>query len=485
MAENEVFKSRENGSLYIQPDGPNTKPYYLPCHDLEDISETNGSITLIQCINERGEFVTIGATVGAPEPTTTTLGTYIGKVADWIETVRCPFGLYVMLGCGKKGIFEAWDRAMLIQVQQVTGRTRSGLVRKDEDVPAMHTFDIEASPGVVDFFRLSSTGQSIDSGVDTGAITSVRFLDDVACWGSCGDTVKPCERGIMTTAAQTDTFGKVLLSPEWVGQAEWTITAADPFAATEDIADGVIVQTGRNTLRLIVVRGTTDASAPAEIAYSDDLGANWTLVNVGSTNGEYAIKKGALFAKSANDIYLATSDGRIYKSEDAGLSWEVKEDGNITANAYNYVYMVTEQVGYAVGTGGLVVKTLDGGKTWGQTGAAAGAGVLYSVVGLSRNRLWVGGASGVFYYSTDGGATWGTRTLADTTANVNDAFFVNDYYGYVANGEVVQFTINGGYTWEQIPDTANLTGGDLVSVNYCTARQVFAASDAALIQSSI
>lgn len=475
MADKEVFKSKDNGSLWILPYGPNTKPEYLPCFDLEDIAESNGSITLIQCINERGEYETIGATVGAPEPTTTTLGTYIGRVADWIETVTCPFALYVMLSCGKKGIFENWERAMLVSVRSVSGRTRSGLVRISEDMPAMHTFDVEADPGVRDFFRLTSTSQQIDAAA-IGQITSMRFSDDAGCWDSCGETYGLCEKGIAVGTAEVGDPATVLLSPAWGGTADWTPTAADPFAVAEDIADGIIVKIGRSTDRIIVVRGTTDAGNPAEIAYSDDKGATWTLVNVGATNGEFAVKKGALFAVNSYEIYLVTNLGRIYKSEDKGVTWEVKEDANITATQYNAVHFTSPKVGYAVGDNGLVVKTVDGGNTWGQTGAAAGADELFSVWALARNRVWVGGINGEAYYSKDGGNTWTLRTLGDTGANVNDFGWLDDYTGYVANGMTVQFTINGGFSWEYIDDTANLFTADLVSVNPCSTRQVYAAS---------
>lgn len=478
MAESEIFKSKDNGALWILPNGPNTKPEYLPCHDLEDIAESNGSITLIQCINERGEYETIGASTGAPEPTTTTLGTYIGRVADWIETVRCPFALYVMLSCGRKGVFENWERAMLVDVKHVSTRTRSGLVRKDEDVAAMHTFDVEAAPGVLDFYRLTSAQASIDAGVG-GQLTSLRFSEDVACWDICGETVEICEKGIATTTAATGVAANVLLSPDYGGTADWGPTAADPFAADEDIADGIFIKVGRNTDRIIVVRGTTDASNPLEIAYSDDKGATWANVDVGSTNGEFAIKKGALFAVSPYEIYVVSDLGRIYKSEDKGVSWEVKEDANITATQYNAIHFVNPSVGYAVGDSGLVVKTVDAGKNWGQTAAAAGAAELFSIFALSRNRVWAGGSSGEMYYSDDGGTTWSQRLVGDLTAQVNDQAWINDYYGFIANGEYVQFTINGGFSFENIDDTAALATADLVSVNPCTAREVYAASPGA------
>ena len=484
MADSEVFKSRENGALWILPNGPNTKPEYLPCHDLEDITQSNGGITLIQCINERGEYETLGATIAPPEPTTTTLGTYIGRVADWIETVRCPFGLYVMLSCGKKGVFENWERAMLLQVKAVTNRTISGLVRKDEDVPAMHTFDIEAEPGITDYFRLTSAEQTINAGV-AGNINSLRFSDDVACWDTCGESAEVCENGVAGTTGTTAASGQVLLSPGLGGTADWAASSADPFTASEDVADVIMVKTGRTTTRLIAARGTTDAGNPAEIAYSDDNGATWTAVDVGSTNGEFVVKKGGLFALTPYDIFLVTDGGRIYKSEDKGISWEVKEDAGITSSAYNAIAMLNASVGYAVGTSGLVVKTVDGGKTWGQTAATAGSNDLFSVAVLGRDRLWVGSTAGVILESKDGGATWTSRQLADATANVNDQAWLDDYSAWVANGETIQFTINGGFTWETIDDTTNLFTGDMVSVNVCNTRLVYGAAPTEIVQSAV
>jgi len=478
MAE-QVYTSLKNGAMWIAPDGPNTKPEYLSCHDLEDIAQSNGSMTLIQCVNDRGEYETIGVTKAPPEPTTTTLGTYFGKVADWIETVRCPFPLYVMLrGCGKASTFENWERGMILQVRNVANITRSGLVRMSEDTPAMHTFDIEAYPGVIDFFRLTSVQKSIDAGV-AGEFTSLRFLDEISCWNDCGSSSDVCDTGYLATMADTGVAANV------VDIATGLPTSADPFAADEDIADLAVFKVGRNTTRILAVRGTTDAGNPMEVAYSDDAGATWTNVDVGITDGEFAVKKGALFvAGDKYNIFLVSNLGRIYKSEDGGETWTVKEDANITATAYNYVYFVNPSVGYAVGASGLVVKTIDGGKTWGQTGSAAGAANLYSVFALSDQRVWVGSTLGVMYYSTDGGSTWTARNLPGGAGNVNDIYFANDYVGYVANGQSLKFSVTGGYSWETIEDTVNLLTGDLVSVNYCNARQVYSVAPAEVLVSA-
>ena len=55
MASNKTYTAKESGALYIQPDGPNTRSYYLACHEVDDFDEDLGSINeLIQCFNGEG-----------------------------------------------------------------------------------------------------------------------------------------------------------------------------------------------------------------------------------------------------------------------------------------------------------------------------------------------------------------------------------------------------------------------------------------------
>ena len=62
--------------------------------------------------------------------------------------------------------------------------------------------------------------------------------------------------------------------------------------------------------------------------------------------------------------------------------------------------------------------------------------------------------------------------------------WMDHYFGAVANGETIQFTINGGYSWELVEDTTNLFTGDMVSVNICSTTQIFGASPSEIVQST-
>lgn len=481
MADTQIYKSKDNGSLWILPNGPNTKPEYLPCHDLEDISESRGGITLIQCVDENGEYKPLGATEDAPEPLTTTLGTYIGPVADFMETVQCPFALYVHLrNCGKADSFENYDRTFLLQVQKVTGVTLSGLVRKDEDVVAMHTFDVEALPSIVRLFRLTPLEEAVN---EDDNINDIVFLDDPSCWDNCGESNSNCDYGYAVTDANAGSpsdVGHVLYKSPTSGG--WQPTAADPFAPGEDIASVQVFKVGKNVNRILVARGTTDVGNPAEVAYSDDNGATWTNVNVGTVNGQFALGKKSLLALNRYNVYLVTTDGYIYYSGDGGESWTAQEAGTITTDDYFVIQAADENTLYASAQNGVVVKTNNGGTTWGAV-TSTGADDNVALEVLSRDRVWVGTDAGDLFYTNNGGTTWNQRSYGQTTGTVQDVEFVNDYVAFLIHnvGGVgsVYFTINGGYSWELQTGLPTNTGLNVVYA--CDANTVSIGANAGQI----
>src|SRR5690606_27178368 len=101
----------------------------------------------------------------------------------------------------------------------------------------------------------------------------------------------------------------------------------------EAISAGVCFAIDRNTRRILVFRGTTDVSAPAEAAYSDDGGTTWTNVNIGSDNGEFVSSPKAVHAINQYNIWAGTNSGRIYFSNDGGGTWVAQEDQGIHSGA--------------------------------------------------------------------------------------------------------------------------------------------------------
>lgn len=476
MAE-ETFKTKDNGGLWIQPDGPNTKPSLLPCYDLEEIDAPEGGITLSQCFNGKGGWKTVGYTEEAPEPITTTLGTYKGKTRDWLERVKCPFTLYVNLrDCGKVDVFDNFVRGMALDVAKIVSRKHMGLVRRSEDLNAEQTFDIQALPPLIEYFSMTALRQAVS---ETEALNDIIMCSAEKCAGPCGDATDLGDGGIAVGDAATGSPSNIanVLATENGGGA-WTATAANPFAGAEHIMSATCFDIGRTTTRWIVARGTTDAANPAEIAYSDDEGATWIQVNVGSVNGQFANDSGALFALDQYHIWLVTNGGYIYFSDDGGITWTAQSSGTATTNTLRAIHFSDYLNGYAVGNTNTILKTNDGGITWAVvTGPTAKAAVnIYTVNVRDSLHVWLGYASATstasnLYYTNDGGTVWNQRTFGDSSAgSVDDIDFVDDYIAFLVHNTAapvgtVYYTVNGGYSWQEIstPTNAGLNAIDALS----------------------
>ena len=469
-----TYTTRESGEIYIQPHGPNTQPHYLGCMDLDDISEDRGDIKdLIQCFDGNGGWKTIGATYNPPAAIKIKLSTWLGKEVDWLErllnrTHECPVPVYIhKRDCGRAGTFANWQRSFVLNTTRITNATLMGLAARNEDKTAEQSFELVALPPMTRHVALVVQRQSVS---EVNAQNALAFNVDNKCAGPCGPAEGAGDRG-MTAGDNTALASANVLYTS--NGATLAATATDPFAAGEIIAALCKVIVNGNTTRWIAARGTTDAGNPAEIAYSDDNGATWTNVNVGSTNGQYVTGHQGLFAIDQYNIWCVTSGGYIYKSEDGGASWTAQESGVIVATDYNAVRFYDDNTGYAAGDSNVIVFTENGGLTWSAlTGPGAQAGVDINCIGVpSDARIFAGYADWQLFYSEDQGATWAERTFPGSGAGqVRSMDWWNELTGVMAKNSAAPvgtllITEDGGYTWVPLstPTNAGLNAVQMIN----------------------
>lgn len=113
---------------------------------------------------------------------------------------------------------------------------------------------------------------------------------------------------------------------------------------------------------------------------------------------------------------------------------------------------VSENVGWIVGHGGLILKTSDGGINWVQQVSNTSTD-LYTVFFLDNQNGWAGGLDGIFLKTTDGGDNWIVDQL--TTDEVRGLVFVDQNNGIAVTGKLVPYyysyilkTTNGGTSWQ-------------------------------------
>jgi photosystem II stability/assembly factor-like uncharacterized protein len=456
------FTSGE-GALWVQRDGPNTIPVYLGCHQLNDVDKPEGDVELIFCPDPSGpnRFETVGSLQGAAGAITSSVVTDITDEIDELERAKCPFTLFVHLSeRGRRDVFSNFDRTYVYTNVRITNRGKSNLTARtpEDNARSEQTFDISAEAELT----LKEPSINRQTQADIGNFNDITFCNDEACRTDRDPATSVCQTGFAVTDAQAGSPAGQPNVMVTTNGGTWAATSADPFATSENIIAVECFQLGRDTIRVVVARGTADGAAPAEIAYSDDSGATWTTVNVGSTNGEYAPARFSLFALDRNLIIFGSHEGRIYKSADACLTWTLIEDQGIHSGAWNAVRFVDDNVGWAVGASNIVARTIDGGTSWAAvTGPNVGAAAI-SLEVLDRNRAWVGYDDGELYYTIDGGTTWTQRSFTGSgVGQVKDVKFFNDSLGFLLTDNAspvgaVHWTIDGGFTWSTLTTPTNV-----------------------------
>lgn len=474
----------KRGALFVQNDGPNTKPNYIGCRDLDDIAEPQGAVELIRCFlpDGSGNWATIATTQAPPDPVTTTINTPIGKTADWLEKIKCPATLFVNLSfCGRLDEFTNYDRTFALNIARITNKGLSQLVRMEEDVVAMMSHEFSAVPPVLRMWSMTSARQAITSTED---LNDIAFCNDQKCADACGIAQDICDDGIIgaATTATSPAGTSGILETNNGGADGWPAVAADPFAAGEDVMSVVCFPIDPDTTRWLVVRDG-DAANPLEIAYSDDGGTTWTNVNVGTVNNQAAMGPGALYAIDRFNIWLVTSGGYIYFSEDGGVTWTTQNAGTITTQNLWAVYAADEDNVMAVGASDTVLFTSDGGDTW-SAATATGGGNTNQTVAWSFGFWWIGDDGGELWYSNDDGVTWTARTQFAPygTGSIVDIAFVNELCGYLAHNTAapvgtIYKTRDGGYTWEALPVPSGSNSG-LQALWACDCNMVYGVGDA-------
>jgi photosystem II stability/assembly factor-like uncharacterized protein len=235
----------------------------------------------------------------------------------------------------------------------------------------------------------------------------------------------------------------------WAGQASGTLE--DLFAITfTDNLSGYIVGNKGTALKTI------------------DGGGNWSVMSLGTIENFRCV-----YFTDANTGYIGggtTSNGKIYKTINAGATWT---NLNITtANSVIYsIFFTSPLIGYAsIGVSGQIIKTTNGGITWSSpvmTGAT-NTGPLHFT---SANNGFLTGNNGVIRTTADAGASWIGVTSGTTNAlgridfyDSNNGFIVGG--SLTANTGIILNTTNGGTSWSTYtPGTARLLSVDMVNAN--------------------
>ena len=152
------------------------------------------------------------------------------------------------------------------------------------------------------------------------------------------------------------------------------------------------------------------------------------------------------------DVWAVGIGGLIEHSTDGGATWTPQQSGT-DADLWS-VSFVDSLHGWAVGgqptntAPGVILRTGDGGATWSDITPVGLKETLSNASFVNATHGWIGTADGHVLKTVDGGATWQTLTLAGAAKDYDTVDFVDASHGWAsaAKGLVLR-TANGGRTW--------------------------------------
>ncbi len=223
---------------------------------------------------------------------------------------------------------------------------------------------------------------------------------------------------------------------------------------------------------------------------SKNFGATWellTAIPIGTLNSIQAVNN--------NVIYAGGQDGLMLKSVDGGKTWQsLYQRANNASININGLYFSSENVGYTANSYSLIAKTIDGGKTWSaiKKDSTNATTVNYGAHFINDNLGFIAGKDGttiidVIYKTTNGGTSFTTsKTIA--SANLRGIAFFDAQNG-IAVGEKLSslYTKDGGTTWTKSTFVGVPTASATVTlreVSFINATTAVAVGDKIILRST-
>ena len=154
------------------------------------------------------------------------------------------------------------------------------------------------------------------------------------------------------------------------------------------------------------------------------------------------------------------SGGTIRRTVDGGETWVAQSSG--TYAGLRGVDFVNDTTGWVVGDNGMILFTADGGATWSQQASGTGV-VLKEVCFVDEQTGWAVGYANTILNTTDGGFIWWPQET-DLWGNFKSTSFVDTQQGWaVGDAGIILHTATGGETPQVTPDSAPVTTSLLTS----------------------
>ncbi len=160
-----------------------------------------------------------------------------------------------------------------------------------------------------------------------------------------------------------------------------------------------------------------------------------------------------------------STNNQVYHNNFVSNATQASDSSSSIGSNLNGVKFTDSSHGWAVGYGGVILATTNGGGTW--TPQTSGTtNDLYGVSFADQNHGWAVGYNGTILATSNGGSTWTTQT-SGTTNPLLAASFADSSHGWAVGGSgTILVTSNGGSTWS--PQTSGTTS-NLFAIDFLSA----------------
>ncbi|HET9887254.1 MAG TPA: YCF48-related protein, partial [bacterium] len=302
---------------------------------------------------------------------------------------------------------------------------------------------------------------------DCPVIYGMSFRDGTTGLAS-GELISTSEAGVFKTTNGGISWTRTLTQGSndviWLTSSTALATSGTTIyrstnAGDSWIATGASISTGLLDLALASPSIVVGVSSKGDVWRSTDAGLSWQMTSVGI--GALPDVWRASFSDAQNG-WVVGPGGFALQSTNGGANWTMRNRG--TNFQIFDVEMLNEQYGLAVGWAGYVLRTTNGGDFWETkklevTGQVFGRDEhLYAVSIVDAEFAVAAGPGGTVFRTYDAGDTWESIGYPELPGTywIEDVKFTDRFNGWLVgldqdfgHGKSIYRTTDGGSTWTQ------------------------------------
>lgn len=186
----------------------------------------------------------------------------------------------------------------------------------------------------------------------------------------------------------------------------------------------------------------------------------------------------AIDQRQPSTLYAGTSQSGLYKSTNAGASWNTTGLGSGTINAIAVDPNSNLYAGADSGSGSLL-KSIDGGASWSKKniGLSGRTVQALSIDSLHPSRIFAGTDLGIFV-TEDAGEHWILAGLANENVLSLGSSPNQPASLYAGTRNGAYFSMDGGVSWASAPSALDRKTVNWISISTSDPRQVFVGTKA-------